>query len=88
MGTSSVWTGRELLVWSGTAGTYGNFFSDGAAYDPAADRWRAMAPWPGRISDGVWTGREMVVWGGTAPAPAGGRDLPVESPADGGRYVP
>ncbi len=55
------WTGREMVVWSGSG------FTDGAAYDPAADRWRTIAPSPlaGRYYPAtVWTGRELLVWGG------------------------
>ncbi|MFO0610349.1 MAG: hypothetical protein U0324_44730 [Polyangiales bacterium] len=60
------WTGTELVVWGGIGddGSRG----DGAAYDPAADRWRTLpsAGAPGRRANavGVWTGAEMVVFGG------------------------
>jgi hypothetical protein len=43
--------------------------SDGAAYDPVADRWRSLpaAPLSARSEPGAaWTGRELVVWGGFA----------------------
>lgn len=42
-------------------------FADGAAYDPATDRWRPLAPAPiaGRHAhDAVWTGEELLVFGG------------------------
>jgi hypothetical protein len=60
MGLSSVWTGKEMLVWG--QGTR-------LAYNPATGKWRQL---PGssllRIHDGfqavVWTGREMLGWGG------------------------
>jgi N-acetylneuraminic acid mutarotase len=44
--------------------------ADGAAYDPATDRWKSMAEAPlsprvGQVS--VWTGHEMLVWGGATP---------------------
>lgn len=35
----------------------------GAAYDPAADRWRLLAPAP-VVPRIAWTGQEMLVWGG------------------------
>src|SRR5438874_437264 len=41
--------------------------ADGAAYDPAAHRWRTLPPAPigGRSQhQAVWTGQEMLVWGG------------------------
>lgn len=63
-----VWTGTEMLVWGEGAGidSPGEDLPAGAAYDPAADRWRVLAPAPvpPRIAVPVWTGREMVVWGG------------------------
>jgi hypothetical protein len=60
MNLSSVWTGKEMLVWG--QGTR-------LAYNPAANTWRQL---PGsrllRIHDGfgavVWTGKEMLGWGG------------------------
>jgi hypothetical protein len=62
------WTGKEVIVWGG--GTSDEAFGDGAAYDPAADRWRPIAESPiSRRAGGyaTWTGREMVVWGGVDP---------------------
>jgi N-acetylneuraminic acid mutarotase len=42
------------------------WFSDVAAYDPAADRWERLPPSPlaAAGSAAFWTGREVVVWGG------------------------
>lgn len=79
----TAWTGRELLVWGGrgslsdacavdvttnVASCGESVRLDGAAFDPAAGRWRLLAPGPlpaGRGSEmevsGVWTGRELVV---------------------------
>ena len=57
-GYSSVWTGREVLVW-------GPF--DGLAYAPRSNTWRTLPAAPGiRHAPGiaVWTGRELVGWGG------------------------
>jgi hypothetical protein len=57
----SVWTGEEWLVFGGRDGIAA--FADGAAYDPATDRWRALHPpidmHPG--AQAVWTGRLVVV---------------------------
>ena len=60
MGLSSVWTGKELLVWG--QGTH-------LAYNPTKNSWRQLAGSPLlRIHDGfgavVWTGKEMLGWGG------------------------
>jgi hypothetical protein len=66
VGTSAVWTGREVLFWGGQAGQDATF-ADGAAYDPATRRWRALPAAPIGPRTGhqaVWTGREMIVWGG------------------------
>jgi N-acetylneuraminic acid mutarotase len=59
------WTGRELIGWGG--GCCGDAFSDGVAYSPAANRWRALARSPLAGSQhpvGAWTGRELVVFVG------------------------
>ncbi len=41
-------------------------FPDGAAYDPATDTWRTIAPMPADFvsGDATWTGTEMLVLGG------------------------
>ncbi|MGI9120122.1 MAG: Kelch repeat-containing protein [Acidimicrobiales bacterium] len=79
------WTGEEMLVWGGTAmGSSGVVepLTDGAAYDPASDTWRPLAPAPLAAREDVtseWTGREMIVWGGRAGQ---------EYLADGAAYDP
>ncbi|HSC73629.1 MAG TPA: hypothetical protein VLB89_05640 [Gaiellaceae bacterium] len=60
MHLSSVWTGKEMLVWG--QGTH-------LAYNPATDTWRQLPTSPLlRVHDGfgavVWTGKEMLGWGG------------------------
>jgi N-acetylneuraminic acid mutarotase len=63
------WTGRELLGWGG--GCCGDAFSDGVAYNPRTNRWRALGRTPLAGSQhpvGAWTGRELVIFvGGTDP---------------------
>jgi N-acetylneuraminic acid mutarotase len=57
-----------MVVWSGVDPEAGVEFRDGAAYDPAADRWRPIAASPIAGRDdaaAVWSGRELLVWGGT-----------------------
>jgi N-acetylneuraminic acid mutarotase len=82
----SVWTGRELVVWGGNAFSFydsHSVFGDGAAYDPATDRWRTIAASPLSArwgAAGGWTGTRMVVWSG---AGAGGSTY-----ADGAAYDP
>lgn len=82
-----VWTGEEFLVWGGGTGgkADGGVRDQGAAYDPATDTWRMLAPSPLQARErhtAVWTGAEMVVWGGT-PHHHGVGDL-----LDGARYDP
>lgn len=99
-GSAAVWSGRELLVWGGIglpgadSGPLDRVVerrtelapaADGAAYDPATDRWRALEPVTllGRgYPVAAWDGQGMVVWGGL---------VVVSSPAsasDGVRYRP
>jgi hypothetical protein len=85
-GHTAVWTGKEMLIWGGEgrdAQGRPTYPSDGARYDPAADRWtpirQAGEPSPRNAASSVWTGREMLVWGGTTTS--GMRN-------DGGRYDP
>src|SRR5262245_52263559 len=58
VGGVAVWTGSEMIVWSGST----NY---GARYDPNTDSWTPIstdnAPsWP--LVQAVWTGSEMIVW--------------------------
>lgn len=71
VGHTAVWTGGEVIVWGGHSGGTGGKptrrFSDGAAFQPSTDTWRAtakpdLAGGPGYAS--VWTGSEMIVIGG------------------------
>ena len=59
-----VWTGSEVIVWSGTDGN-GGFFDDGAVYDPAQRRWTSMSRPPTSLlyPKGVWAGDRMLVMG-------------------------
>jgi hypothetical protein len=57
-----VWTGKELIGWGG--GCCGDAFSDGVAYNPVSNRWRALPRGPLAGSQhpiGAWTGHELVV---------------------------
>jgi len=84
-----VWTGRELLIWGGTTGTFNTYLADGAAYAPESDSWRPLPTWTGRfVASDHWTDREMVIWGGIVPTGAPGRAVEIKSAADGRRYVP
>jgi N-acetylneuraminic acid mutarotase len=72
-----VWTGHEVLVWGGfvwrrTGDPRDDYARDGAAYDPATDTWRSMAPPPPsppaplNAFSAVWTGDTALFIGGSA----------------------
>ena len=66
-GAIVAWTGRLLLVISGSCGDEGRIrCRDGAAYDPAANTWTPIpAPAGGVIVPEVasaWTGSELIIW--------------------------
>jgi hypothetical protein len=96
---AAVWTGREVLIWSGCPDSYPRCddgdkgeLDDGAAYDPAGDRWRPIAPSPLAPRSGqqaVWTGSELLVWGGDVHQTAKGVYAAAYDPAaDRWRTVP
>jgi N-acetylneuraminic acid mutarotase len=66
---AAAWTGEEFLIWGGFTGDCcvqsEMFLDDGAAFDPATGRWRALpaSPLTARAPFSVWTGRELIVWG-------------------------
>jgi hypothetical protein len=62
------WTGDRMLIWAGSH-EQNHVISSGGLYDPAADRWTAMATdgAPALMhSAAVWTGAELLVRGGRA----------------------
>ena len=72
---AAVWTGKKMIVWGGYSGNTA-LYGDGAAYDPATNTWRTLAPIPrflggnltGTGSYAVWTGKVMVAWGFFEPS--------------------
>lgn len=69
---TAVWTGREMIVWSGRSGAEAAV--GGGRYDPATAAWTPMSLAANNPSGpAVWTGTEMIVW---------------FTPDRGGRYVP
>ena len=74
---TAVWTGSEMIVWSGS------YLNTGGRYNPSTDSWTATsltnAPSGRENHTAVWTGSEMIVWGGGGP----GMSLNT-----GGRYNP
>ena len=67
------WTGRELILFVGnvnpdTGKPWPARLARAAAYDPATDKWRRIAPLPAPRGGAsvVWDGREILVVGGAA----------------------
>jgi N-acetylneuraminic acid mutarotase len=96
-GAAHVWTGTEMLVWGGEECGCPRPVADGggAAYNPATNQWRKLAPAPlrgVRVAAAVWNGQEMfVLRGGTAgkvavaaynPSSDSWRSMPVLSASD------
>jgi len=72
---TAIWTGRQMIVWGGLgcgrdSGNEPMLCGTGGAYDPAADKWTALAmdgaPSPRAGHAAVWTGQQMIIWGGAA----------------------
>jgi hypothetical protein len=65
-GEAAAWTGSQLILWGGEKDP-GNYYRDGAAYDPATKTWSMLpaSPLSARtVPLSVWTGHELFVWGG------------------------
>jgi N-acetylneuraminic acid mutarotase len=86
---TAVWTGDEMLVWGGYAGTEPSsvrdiYPSSGGRYRPDREAWRSLssagAPSGRSGYSAVWTGTELLVWGGSSSL--------TEIHGDGGRYDP
>jgi hypothetical protein len=65
-GTTSIWTGTELISWGGyvsdhTTDAY-TYLATGFAFDPSSDTWTAIPPAPEALSDAtpIWTGSEAL----------------------------
>jgi hypothetical protein len=76
---AGAWTGRELIVVVGGLDPDGRPYparlARAAAYDPATDSWRRIAPQPAdrNGATAVWDGHEMLLIGGTGAPVAGGQ---------------
>ena len=68
------WTGRELILFVSGRNPDGRLWparlARGAAYNPATDTWRRIAPLtaPRKGASAVWDGRELLVVGGPTTA--------------------
>ncbi len=84
---TAVWTGSKMVIFGGLARGAdckpSCVLNDGAAYDPATDRWAPIAPAPLAGRNGhsaVYFQNRMVIWGGTIE---GGKAV-----VDGASYDP
>ena len=74
---SAVWTGEEVILWSGQVG--------GGRYDPNTNQWTSInrqAEYADSDQSAIWTGSEMIVFGGVV----WGAETNTRAP--GGRYDP
>jgi hypothetical protein len=84
-GHSTVWTGREAIVWGGLELVTPLPLADGALYAGALERWIPMtgqgAPEARYLHVAVWASDAMLIWGGGQPnaqlVDGGGRYNPV-----------
>jgi len=69
---AAVWTGSEMIVWGGQAGSSGLLFNTGARYNPAIGQWTPTTQdgaagkrmfW--RPDLGIWTGEAMIIAAGS-----------------------
>jgi N-acetylneuraminic acid mutarotase len=68
MGHGTIWTGSEMIVWSGGDQVEGNV-STGGRYDPDSNAWRPTAntgaPSGRGLFSAVWTGEGVLYYGGS-----------------------
>jgi hypothetical protein len=66
---AAVWTGTEMVIWGGYTNATGSItINDGAAYNPATNRWRTLPASPLRPQANaiaVWNGHRVVIFGST-----------------------
>ncbi len=63
-GHDVMWTGTEMIVWGGAQGDRLPHLIDGAAFDPATNTWRLLAPIPlesSKVTRAVWADQQMIV---------------------------
>jgi N-acetylneuraminic acid mutarotase len=91
---TSVWTGKEMVVWGGINGTGWpkDFLNEGGRYRPDENRWSSVttnrAPSARSLAPAVWTGSEMLVWGGYSRDDDAVDAFGDAYLADGGKYDP
>ncbi|RLA65547.1 MAG: hypothetical protein DRQ88_01960 [Epsilonproteobacteria bacterium] len=77
-----VWTGTEMIIWSGCYDDCNLYLTDGFSY--SGDTWSPIstvdAPSPRKFAFYIWTGSELIIWGGI-----GDGEVPLK---DGAIYNP
>jgi Kelch motif len=93
-GVTSVWTGKEMIIY-GIRSTPSGIRRSNMAYIPASNTWVRLAlgpmpPSPSGGGVGVWTGSEMLVLGRTSAAynPVSNTWRPISSAGPGARDQP
>jgi N-acetylneuraminic acid mutarotase len=95
-GQAAVWTGREMLLVGGYPAVRTDQvrgYTDGAAYDPAHDRWRRIAPSPPLAGSlvaqhVVWAGDRLLVWSDWERVRRQGNQIETTSGGDAWSYDP
>ena len=82
-GQSSLWTGKELLVWGGQSaivrpdGLPVTMYANGAVYRRGDRHWEPMPPGPlspRESAAATWAGQQAFFWGGGDPVMSGYQD--------------
>ncbi len=67
--TEAVWTGTDMIVWSGEEFPSQEYINGGARYNLADNVWipisSSNAPSPRVYASAVWTGSELIIYGGS-----------------------
>ena len=83
----AVWTGNQMVIWSGHGIDASHPQDPGSRYDPLTDSWAdisaAGAPARRFAHSAVWTGSRVVIWGGRSESQSG-----LDGLNTGGRYDP
>ncbi len=74
---AATWTGREMIIWGGTAWPPQVIFGNGARYRPASDSWVPMTSENAAYRRMMWR-PDLTIWTGFGMLLYGGSDYPYE----------
>jgi len=78
---SSIWTGKEMMIWGGIDEVSGLNLNDGKIYDYKMNVWidisLVAAPSSRFAHSAVWTGQSMIIWGGSESSGDGGSEYDI-----------